>query len=300
MISSRMLLFVLIGLNLVVALWLVGLLPVATGSERDPDRLINQIEPSKLELVRPAANDGTDSAVLPPGSKSRSGRKASALATVAARSTAMPTGANAGGFPGLAVAASELAKSAGLSVDMLSGQGLPSLSPTPVSLTQVKTLGPTDSLASIQSATLIGNCVLFPQSDYLEARKQIEQFVPSLARARLLRLDGGSYRVFIEPLANLQAAEKRRQELIVAGMTNARVIPSGAFRNGVSLGLLRTASMAARRLQDVRKLGVDLAMIGPQVVEVSRYRLEMQADAVLIEQSVRPAAQREGLELEPC
>ncbi len=297
MISSRTLLIGLIALNLVVFLWLMGLLPIGAGSERDPDRLINQIEPQKLELVRPGGGDLSGSAQPSPqtGRTLATGPDNSLLQEPPPQSFDAP-GQVLGlgreelssGVPGLAAAAGQIARGAGASAGALTDPTSP----------VVKTMASPASATA--SATTDDSCILFPESDYLQARQQIEQFVPSLARARLRRLDAGSYLVFLDPLASSEAAKARRDDLVSAGVLNAQVITTGALRDGISLGLLRTVGEAERRLREVYALGVEQAAIGPLSVATSRYRVEMSADTVVIEQSVRPAALAAGIALEPC
>lgn len=285
MISSRTLLLGLIGLNLLVLLWLLGLLPVGVDSQRDPDRLINQIEPDKLNMVRP----GETGKPAPQARATPTEPAPQAQASVPAGPDPMPEGAGSGqaaGMPGLTAAADQIARGAGTSAGAMA---------TP----SVATVGFPDR-AGAAPANQADNCVLFPETDFLQARQQIEQFVPSLARARLRRLDAGSYIVFLEPLESTEAAQDRRDGLVANGIANAQVITTGALRDGISLGLLRTVDEAERRLREVNALGVEQATIGPLSVATSRYRVEMNADAVVIEQSVRPAALAAGITLEPC
>jgi len=294
MISSRTLLLALVGLNLVAFLMLKGFLPGLGSDERDPARLERQIAPEKIERVRPSLES---SSRLPTETDPDNAGYSMADAT------------DSGGLPGLGAAANQLARgvdapAAGVSGSLTSTTlSLPSTEQSPeASAGSVgnadNTSAPdgqsTDSLASRE------NCVLFPETDYLSARAQIEQFAPSLARTSLKRLDAGSYLVFLDPLASKEAAEQRRDELVAAGIITAQVMTSGLLKNGIQLGLVRTAQAAKQRQQELLELGIDQALVGPLSVTTSRYQAQMWADTALIEQSVRPAASQAGLTLETC
>lgn len=312
MISSRSLLFALVGLNLLVLLILTGVLPGAGSDERDPARLDRQVAPDKLERTRPSVApssplpDGADSgAVIPPvagvsvsaenDSSAPPGREPAALARQGQADT--------GGVPGLGAAAGQLAREAGAPVT-----GVASLS-TSTSLrtdftesTNATSPGAAQSreAEALNALATRENCVLFPETDYLSARRQIEQFAPSLARTSLKRLDAGSYLVFLDPLLSKEAAEQRRDELVAVGLSTAQVITSGLLKNGVQLGLVRTALAAESRRLELLEQGIDQAHVGPLSVTTSRYQARMWADTALIEQSIRPAARQAGLTLEPC
>lgn len=301
MISSRSLLFGLVGLNLLVFLILTGVLPGAGSDERDPARLDRQVAPDKLERIRPSA---TPSAQTP--GDADTGAAIPAVAAMAAgadndvnvsprleRVIPEPPGqVDSGGVPGLGAAAGQLARDAGAPVT-----GVGNLSTS----TSLRTgMGDTATAMAPDTSQSRENCVLFPETDYLSARRQIERFAPSLARTSLKRLDAGSYLVFLDPLLSKEAAEQRRDELVAGGISTAQVITSGLLKNGVQLGLVRTAEAAESRRLELLEQGIDQSHIGPLSVTTSRYQARMWADTALIEQSIRPAARQAGLTLEPC
>ncbi len=300
MISGRTLLLSLFALNLFVFLWLIGLLPITGKSERQPARLSNEIEPDKLEIVRPAGSKQVDRAPATEPTAAEAGAGSIAAGAGVAELTVPGTAAGdpavdpvsgartpAAGVPGLSGAASQLAR-AGTPVGT-------EISPAIATVAQIAGEPELESMPAKYE-----QCVLFPESDYRTAVQQMERFAPSLATASLRRLDSGSYLVYLEPLASADEARTRRRELIANGLKYAQVIVNGERRNGLSLGLVRTAEQADIRLRELRLLGVDDAVVGPLSATTARYRTELRADPIVIEQSVRPATDRAGLTLEPC
>ncbi len=334
MISSRTLLLALVGLNLVVFLVLVGALPGTESDERDPARLERQIAPDKLERIRPSSeprsqlpgNSEPDNVPLTSTRESadsapQAGNELAAqspdvqtsLTPSEAASASLTTAQDEGaGVPGLSAAAGQLARGNTPVTGVASANSTTStalrtdLADEPAS--DPFATDPSDAAGSLTSPSVPAddtltarvNCVLFPETDYLSARRQIELFAPSLARTGLKRLDGGSYLVFLDPMATKEDAERRRDELVASGLSTAQVITSGLLKNGVQLGLVRTAQAAESRRLALLEQGIEEARIGPLSVTTSRYRAQMWADTALIEQSVRPAARQAGLTLEPC
>ncbi|MFK7965100.1 MAG: hypothetical protein AB8C46_14140 [Burkholderiaceae bacterium] len=320
MISSRTLLLALAGLNLLVFLVLVGALPGTENDERDPARLERQIAPEKLERIRPSSEPISQLPGISPGNPaSESGLPAVAqrqggpidLVPVDQANESFTAAQDAGvGVPGLSAAAGQLARSntpvtdvgsvttnTALTADLADH---PSFGPSTANASGASESPPSQVRPADDSLTARVNCVLFPETDYLSARRQIEQFAPSLARTGLKRLDGGSYLVFLDPMASKEVAEQRRDELIASGLSTAQVITAGLLKNGVQLGLVRTAEAAESRRLALLEQGIEEARIGPLSVTTSRYRAQMWADTALIEQSVRPAARQANLTLEPC
>ena len=316
MISSRTLLLALVGLNLLVFLVLVGALPGTENDQRDPARLDRQIAPDKLERIRPASEPVSNLPDSPafesasPTVAQREGRPID-LPPVDQASESFATAQDEGpGVPGLGAAAGQLARSNTPVTDVgpvTTNTAIRSdLADSPASGPQIANAAgatepaPSQVMPADDSLTARVNCVLFPETDYLSARRQIEQFAPSLARTGLKRLDGGSYLVFLDPMASKELAEQRRDELIASGLSTAQVITAGLLKNGVQLGLVRTAEAAESRRLALLEQGIDEARIGPLSVTTSRYQAQMWADTALIEQSIRPAARQANLTLEPC
>jgi hypothetical protein len=140
---------------------------------------------------------------------------------------------------------------------------------------KIKLLGPQQvaALGPAKVASLADVCVEWgPISDADRAR----------ALASLEPLDIGklisqkkvevitNYWVFIPPLANKAAADKRVAELKAQGIRDVIGIDGGPQRFAISLGVFRTEDAAQARLAALQAEGVKLANVGPRAQSVQQ------------------------------
>lgn len=140
---------------------------------------------------------------------------------------------------------------------------------------KIKLLGPQQvaALGPAKVASLADVCVEWgPISDAERAR----------ALASLEPLDLGklisqkkveviaNYWVFIPPLANKAAADKRVAELRAQGARDAVVLDGGPQRFAIALGVFRTEEGAQARLAALQAQGVKLAKVGPRTQSVQQ------------------------------
>lgn len=79
-----------------------------------------------------------------------------------------------------------------------------------------------------------------------------------------------NYWVFIPPLANKAAADKRVAELKAQGIRDVVAMDGGPQRFAISLGVFRTEDAAQARLAALESEGVKLAKVGPRAQAVQQ------------------------------
>jgi len=79
-----------------------------------------------------------------------------------------------------------------------------------------------------------------------------------------------NYWVFIPPLANKAAADKRVAELKAQGIRDVIAMDGGPQRFAISLGVFRTEEAAQSRLAALQAQGVTLAKVGPRAQSVQQ------------------------------
>lgn len=127
---------------------------------------------------------------------------------------------------------------------------------------QVAALGPA------KVAALADVCVEWgPLSE--SERTRAEAGLASLELGRLLtqrKVEAiGNYWVFLPPLPNKPAADKRVEELRAQGIRDVFAVDSGPQRFAVSLGVFRSEEAAQARLASLQAQGVKTARVGPRV-----------------------------------
>ena len=76
--------------------------------------------------------------------------------------------------------------------------------------------------------------------------------------------------MFIPPLANKAAADKRVAELKAQGIRDVIAMDGGPQRFAISLGVFRTEEAAQSRLAALQAQGVTLAKVGPRAQSVQQ------------------------------
>jgi SPOR domain len=84
------------------------------------------------------------------------------------------------------------------------------------------------------------------------------------ARRNVQGQEVSSYMVMIPPAANREAAEKRAAELKAKEVANFYIIPDGAQKNGISLGVFKAETAAQTLLAALVKQGVTTARVAPR------------------------------------
>ena len=135
---------------------------------------------------------------------------------------------------------------------------------------QVAALGPA------KVAALADVCVEWgPLSE--TDRTRAEAGLASLELGRLLtqrRVEAvGNYWVFVPPLPNKPAADKRVEELRAQGIRDVFAVDSGPQRFAVSLGVFRNEEAAQARLASLQAQGVKTARVGQRVQAVPQIAL---------------------------
>ncbi len=133
----------------------------------------------------------------------------------------------------------------------------------------------------------IETCRRFSDMSYIEAREVEDDLLARGATVELERADTGSYLVYIDPLPTEQLASRRRAQLQRLGVTDLQVIRSGYYRNGISLGLLRSLSLAKKHESNLAALGVSSTRIGPVNVASARYDIVVWSHSPRLSQEIR-------------
>ena len=84
------------------------------------------------------------------------------------------------------------------------------------------------------------------------------------ARRNVQGQEVSSYMVMIPPAASREAAEKRAADLKAKDVANFYIIPDGAQKNGISLGVFKAESAAQTLLAALVKQGVTTARVAPR------------------------------------
>jgi hypothetical protein len=84
------------------------------------------------------------------------------------------------------------------------------------------------------------------------------------ARRNVQGQEVSSYMVMIPPAPNREAAEKRAAELKAKDVANFYIIPDGAQKNGISLGVFKAETAAQTLLASLTKQGVTAARVAPR------------------------------------
>ena len=84
------------------------------------------------------------------------------------------------------------------------------------------------------------------------------------ARRNVQGQEVSSYMVMIPPAPNREAAEKRASELKAKDVANFYIIPDGAQKNGISLGVFKAETAAQTLLAALVKQGVTAARVAPR------------------------------------
>lgn len=98
--------------------------------------------------------------------------------------------------------------------------------------------------------------------DAAEAQQFIDRLAVLDVKAFIHPVDlstGEGYWVFLDPLANRDAARRRLVELQARGI-DSYIIPKGELENGISLGLFTRMDLAQARLEEMNKIGLAAKM----------------------------------------
>lgn len=98
--------------------------------------------------------------------------------------------------------------------------------------------------------------------DAAEAQQFIDRLAVLDVKAFIHPVDlstGEGYWVFLDPLANRDAARRRLVELQARGI-DSYIIPKGELENGISLGLFTRMDLARARLDEMNKIGLAAKM----------------------------------------
>lgn len=98
--------------------------------------------------------------------------------------------------------------------------------------------------------------------DAAEAQQFIDRLAALDIRAFEHAVDltsGEGYWVFLDPLANRDAARRRLVELQARGV-DSYIIPKGELENGISLGVFTSLDRANARLEEMKSIGLDVKM----------------------------------------
>ncbi len=132
---------------------------------------------------------------------------------------------------------------------------------------QVATLGPA------KVASLADVCVDWgPMSDADRVRAQAKLEPLDLGKLLTQRKTEviANYWVFIPPLANKAAVDKRVAELKAQGVRDVLPVEIGPQRLAISLGVYRTEEAAQARLTALQVDGVKTAKVGPRIQSVQQ------------------------------
>lgn len=132
---------------------------------------------------------------------------------------------------------------------------------------QVATLGPA------KVASLADVCVDWgPMSDGDRARAQAKLEPLDLGKLLTQRKTEviANYWVFIPPLANKAATDKRTAELKAQGVRDVLAVEQGPQRLAISLGVYRTEEAAQARLTALQADGIKTAKVGPHIQSVQQ------------------------------
>jgi|GEM_PF-6249278 len=307
MISSRTLLLSLIALNLLALAWWSGAMSPLSDSIKEPQRLEGQIEPQRLKLV--GANQTIENPINATDTVNTSSGTFDGPST-SNQSTRPQTEQESIGVLAVPFADKEAPPS---SIALYPVSSVDSAFKVPASLDeapvaapdvtavdqwQIKpALNPSTGLPMVAAAisgeskptigTNANACLRYTGMSYIEAREVEDDLLPIGAAVELERADTGSYLVYIDPLPTEQLASRKRTQLRSIGVTDLQVIRSGYYRNGISLGLLRSLPLAKKHQTDLAALGVSSMRIGPVNVASARYDLVVNTQRPEVAQKVR-------------
>lgn len=98
------------------------------------------------------------------------------------------------------------------------------------------------------------------------------------AKLGVSRRSDGSWWVFIPPLADKKAADKKAGELQRLGVGEYFIVTEGPQKFAISLGVFSRDETAQKRLDQVRQQGVRSARVGQRQVEGGKQLLELKGD----------------------
>jgi hypothetical protein len=300
MISSRTLLLSLIALNLLALAWWSGAMSPLSDSVKEPQRLEGQIEPQRLKLVsaEPPTNAISDASAGASTTSTTSTTNDELLDAAPPVQTGQPTAPSTpdqdlvGIFalpfadkdepPALIALDPSASDSAAFKVPTsLSAEVIAAPDATAAQQWQEKSQSNSSGLPMVaaaisgESKNVIGEnskaCMRFNGMSYIEAREVEDDLLPLGATVELERADTGSFLVYIDPLPTEQLASRKQSQLRSIGVTDLQVIRSGYYRNGISLGLLRSLPLARKHQTELAALGVSSMRIGPVNVASARY-----------------------------
>lgn len=317
MISSRTLLLSLIALNLLALAWWSGAMSPFSDSVREPQRLEGQIDPDRLKLVGALPLNAPVGKLTPLAKNTATGTVESLPTKVPVPPAPLPdeqiyttrtdpesVGVLALPFtdkesveppPAIALPSSRGSPNADLKLPTM----LDLAQPEGQQWVQKEPLNPSTGLPMVAAAISgSGSSTISPGSNtktcrrfaglsYIEAREVEDDLLARGATVELERADTGSYLVYIDPLPTEQLASRRRAQLQRLGVTDLQVIRSGYYRNGISLGLLRSFPLAKKHEANLAALGVSSMRIGPVNVASARYDIIVRSDSARLSQEIR-------------
>lgn len=145
---------------------------------------------------------------------------------------------------------------------------------------------PYEAASDAGDAVIATACRQFLGLSYIASREVEADLASFGVRARLNRLDKGSFLVYIEPMPSLELARRKHNQLRRLGVRDLHIYRTGYYRHGISLGKLPNFERANRHKDSMSTLGVKTMRIGPVDVSSARYSLTVKAEPAIMDSVV--------------
>ncbi|MDR1349290.1 MAG: SPOR domain-containing protein [Zoogloeaceae bacterium] len=146
----------------------------------------------------------------------------------------------------------------------------------PSAVATVASVAPVPSSAPVTAAVCIRINGLAPD-DAVQLAGQA-----TILRLKATQLEANGWWVFIPPLADRAAAEKKAAELTQLGIRDFFIANNGAQQFAISLGIFSSEESAHRHLEELRGKGVRSARVGPRRLEKAQQSLEIRGDPLVV------------------
>jgi hypothetical protein len=137
----------------------------------------------------------------------------------------------------------------------------------------------TEKVAAVAPPPAVAACTEIGPFDDAEARKFEAQLAPLALGDRLTRRptqEALRHIVYIPPLANKEAADKKAAELKRLGVEDFFVIQDNSpLQWGISLGIFKTEDAARKHLADLSQKGVRTARVGVHGTAASKIAIQL-------------------------
>jgi len=149
----------------------------------------------------------------------------------------------------------------------------------PVASVSAASAPATEKVAALAPLPVVAACAEVGPFDDAEAKKFEVQLAPLALGDRLTRRptqEGLRHNVYIPPLANKQAADKKAAELKRLGVEDFFVIQDNSpLQWGISLGIFKTEDAAKKHLADLSQKGVRTARVGMHGTAASKIAFQL-------------------------